>query len=62
MDNLLLHANAGRIKHDYAVGDLVWKKNYIGLSDKLKHTVVGPCPITRVHTNRTVTIQLSDTV
>ena len=62
VDKRLLRANAGRIKHDYAVGDLVWKRNYIGLSDKLKHTVVGPFSITRVHTNGTVTIQLSASV
>ncbi len=59
VDKRLLRVNAGRIKHDYAVGDQVWKRNYIGLSDKLKHTVVGPYPITRVHCNGTVTIRLS---
>ena len=37
----------------------MWKQNYFGLSDKLKHTVKGPHPVTRIHTNGTVTIQLS---
>ena len=59
VDRRLLRENAKRIKHDYAVDDLVWKRNYIGLSDKLKPTVSGPYPIRRVHTNGTVTIQLS---
>ena len=62
VDKRLLKANAGRIKHDYAVGDQVWKRNYIGLSDKLKHTVCGPYLIERVHTNGTVTIRLSASV
>lgn len=62
VDQRLLRANAKRIKHDYAQGDLVWKRNYIGLSDKLKNTVEGPFEITRVHTNGTVTIQLSPSV
>jgi hypothetical protein len=59
VDKRLLRANTKRIKHDYAVGDLVWKQNYIGLLDKLKPTVSGPYPIERVHTNGTVTIRLS---
>ena len=59
VDKRLLRANAKRIKHDYAVGDLIWKRNYIGLSDKLKPTVSGPYSIERVHTNGTVTIRLS---
>ena len=62
VDKNLLRANAKPIKHDYAVDDLVWKRNYIGLSDKLKNTVKGPYPIRRVHTNGTVTIQLSEHV
>ncbi len=55
----LLRANARRVSHDYAVGDLVYKKRYIGMSDKLKPRCSGPYSITRVHTNGTVTIQLS---
>jgi transposase InsO family protein len=62
VDKRLLRANAKRIKHDYAQGDLVWKRNYIGLSDKLKATVSGPFEITRVHTNGTATIRLSPMV
>ena len=59
VDKRLLKANAGRISHDYAVGDTVYKKNHIGLSDKLKPTLSGPHSITQVHTNGTVTIQIS---
>ena len=62
VDNQLLTANAKRINHDYAVNDLIWKKNYIGLSDKLLPTARGPYPITRVHTNGTVTIRLTPTL
>ena len=58
----LLRENAKRIQHDYAVGDMVWKKEYLGLSDKLKHTVTGPYQITRVHTNGTVVLRLSPRV
>jgi hypothetical protein len=59
VDKRLLRAN---IKHDYAVGDLVWKCNYIGLPDKLKPTVSGPYLVQRVHANGTVTIGLSPRV
>ena len=59
VDKRLIRENAKRIRHDYAVGDLVWKKNYLGFSDKLMPTVSGPYPIDRVHTNGTVTIRLS---
>lgn len=62
VDKQLLHANATRIKHDYAIGDLVYKHSYLGLSDKLKPTGTGPYVISRVHTNGTVTIQLSNTI
>ena len=59
IDKRLLRANAGRIRHDYAVGDLVWKRNHLEMSNKLKPTVSGPFPIERVHTNGTVTIRIS---
>ena len=59
VDKRLLRANARRIPHDYAVGDLVYKRNYLGLSDKLKPTLSGPYEILRVHTNGTVTLRLS---
>ena len=58
----LLRENAKRIKHDYAIDDKVWKKQHIGFSDKLKPTMQVPYNITRVHTNGTVTIQLSPNV
>ncbi|NND94264.1 MAG: DDE-type integrase/transposase/recombinase, partial [Flavobacteriales bacterium] len=62
IDKRLLRANAKRVKYEYTVDDMVYKKNYIGLSDKLKKTATGPHKITRVHTNGTVTIQLSPNV
>ena len=61
VDRRLMRENAKRIRHDYAVGDLVWKKRYLGFSDKLLPTVEGPYPITQVFTNGTVSIQLSPT-
>jgi transposase InsO family protein len=62
VDKRLLAANAKRIRHDYCVGDLVWKLEYLGFSDKLKPSRSGPFEITRVHTNGTVTIALNDHV
>ena len=59
IDKRLQKENAKRIRHEYKVGDLVWKKQYIGLSDKLLDTVIGPYPITTVHTNGTITIKLT---
>ena len=59
VDKRLQRENAKRIRHEYKVGDQVWKKQYIGLSDKLLDTVTGPYLITTVHTNGTVTIQLN---
>ena len=34
----------------------MWKRMYLGFSDKLKPTVEGPYPIERVFTNGTVNI------
>jgi transposase InsO family protein len=59
VDKRLIHENAKHIRHDYAVRDIIWKKNYLRFSDKLMPTVSGPYPIDRVHTNGTVTIRLS---
>ena len=58
VDKRLLRANARRVRHDYAVGDMVWKKMHLGFSDKLLPAVTGPFPITQVHTNGTVEIRL----
>ena len=62
VDKRLLRENAKRIKHDYAIDEKVWKNQQIGFSDKLKPTMQGPYKIIRVHTNGTVTIQLSPNV
>ena len=62
IDKRLLRANSKRVRHDYMVDDVVYKRNYLGLSDKLTPTGSGPYRITRVHTNGTVTLQLSPTV
>ncbi|CAB9514024.1 Retrotransposon protein [Seminavis robusta] len=59
VDKRLLRANAKRISYDYAVDDLVYKRAYLGLSDKLKPMASGPYRVSRVHTNGNVTIQLS---
>ena len=53
-----MRENAKRIKHDYAVGDLVWKRMYLGFLDKLLPTYEGPFPIERVFTNGTVNIRM----
>ena len=62
IDRRLLRENAKRIKHDYAVGDQVWKKMYLGFSDKLLPTYEGPFPIERVYTNGTVNIRTGPNV
>ena len=59
VDKRLLRENAKRLRHDCATGDLVWKRNCIGFSDKLKATQHGPCEIVRAHTNGTATVRLS---
>ena len=59
VDRRLLRENAKRILHDYAVGDLVWKKMYLGHSDKLLPTREGPYRIDQVYTNGTVLIRLA---
>ena len=59
IDKCLLKANASRISHDYKVDEEVSKKEHLGLSDKLKSAFSGPCKITQIHANGTVTIQLS---
>ena len=59
----LLRENAKRIKHDYAIDEKFWKKQHIGFSGKLKpKNAKEPYKITRVHTNGTVTIQISPNV
>jgi len=59
VDQRLLAANQRRIDHDFAVNELILKKNILGFSDKLKPAWQGPYPIERVHTNGTVTIRLT---
>ena len=62
VEKRLLCDNAKRIKHDYPIDNKVWKKQHLEFSDKLNPTMQGPYKITRVHTNRTVTLQLSPNV
>ena len=52
----LLRENRKRISYDYQVGDQVMKLTY--KPNKLEPRATGPYPITRVHANGTVTIQL----
>ncbi|CAB9499057.1 Inherit from COG: Retrotransposon protein [Seminavis robusta] len=42
VDKRLLRANAKRISYDYAVDDLVYKRAYLGLSDKLSLRLLVP--------------------
>jgi len=57
IDKRLLTANTKRFSVDYVIGDEVLKLNY--QPDKLEPRAVGPFPITRVHANGTVTIEIS---
>jgi hypothetical protein len=57
IDQRLLSANTKRFSYDYAIGDEVLKLIY--QPDKLEARATGPFPITRVHTNGTVTIETS---
>jgi transposase InsO family protein len=57
IDHRLIKANAKRFSYDYKIGDEVLKLVYN--PDKLEPRAVGPYPITRVHTNGTLSIQIS---
>ena len=56
----LIRENRKRISHDYQVGDEVTKLVY--RPNKLEPRTEGRYPITRVHTNGSVTIQLTPVV
>jgi transposase InsO family protein len=57
IDRRLLAANARRYAYDYQQGDQVLKLMY--QPDKLAPRAIGPYPVTRVHTNGTLSIELS---
>jgi transposase InsO family protein len=57
IDRRLIEANNRRFAHDYAVGDEVLRLVY--RPDKLEPRAVGPYSITRVHTNGTLSIEVS---
>ena len=57
IDKRLLLANAKRYSRDYTIGDEVLKLVY--QPDKLDPRATGPYRIDRVHTNGTITIELS---
>jgi len=50
----LLRANASRIPNNFQVNDLIMARNNSATS-KLDPVWIGPFPITRIHTNGTVT-------
>ena len=56
VDNRLIRANRGRIRHEFKVGQKVFIKVHDRTS-KLAMVRVGPFPILQVHTNNTVTVQ-----
>ena len=60
IDKRLLQANAKRRQHEFQVNDQVIKRQEVKASDKLKPTFTGPHRILQVHTNGTVTIQLTN--
>ena len=59
IDARLIAANRKRFSYDYSIGDEVLKLAY--KPDKLQPRATGPYVITNVHTNGTVTIQLTPT-
>jgi len=60
IDKNLLRANAKRIDFDYQPGQQALKIAFN--PSKMDLRSEGPCAITRVHTNGTVVLQLSDHV
>jgi len=62
IDRRLLKANAKRRQHEFTVGQLVLKRRTLKASDKALSTFLGPYPIVQVHTNGTVTLQLTQHV
>ena len=54
IDKRLLRANAKRIPKDFKINDLIYARNNAA-KYKLDPVWLGPFPITRVHTNGTVT-------
>ena len=58
VDERVLKANAKRIPHDFAVGEQVYVRRAYGPGEKAKPVCAGPYPITRVHTNNNVTVQI----
>jgi hypothetical protein len=57
VDQRLIVANRRRFSYDYQVGDQVLKLEY--KPNKLAPRATGPFPVQAVHTNGTVTIQLT---
>ena len=57
IDARLIAANRKRFSHDYHIGDEVLKLEY--KPDKLSPRAHGPYRVNTVHTNGTVTIQLT---
>jgi hypothetical protein len=57
VDKTLLADNAKRYSYDYEVSDEVLQLVY--RPDKLEPRAVGPYPVTQVHTNGTLSIELS---
>ena len=58
IDKRLLRANASRIPHDFKVGEQVFLRWLHESKNKAKPAWKGPFPITRVHANNTVTVEL----
>jgi hypothetical protein len=59
IDQRLLKTNAKRRAHEFKVDDQVLKRRENTAADKLRPTFTGPHRILQVHTNGTVTIQLT---
>ena len=57
VDERLIAANNRRFSYDYKIGDEVLKLSY--KPDKLEPRATGPFVISRVHTNGTLSIELS---
>ena len=57
IDERLIVANAKRFSYDYRIGQEVLKLVY--KPDKLEARAIGPYTVTQVHTNGTLSIQIS---
>ena len=59
IDERVMHANAGRVPHEFQVNDYVMLRTLFEPRDKARPADSGPHRILRGHTNNNVTLQIS---